>query len=817
MNKWLKIILGITISLIILAVGGTLIFNSMLKRSLPVYSGELKVNGIRSEVKIYRDEYAIPYIFAKYEDDAAFALGYIHAQERMFQMDLARRAGEGRLSEILGAKTLPFDKLFLTVGIKNIAEKILSEVHPSTKKMLVSYANGVNNYLEEAKGRYSIEFDVLGYQPYNWEPVHSIIIIRMMAWELNIGWWSDIAFTHLVQQLGEEKVKEILPEYPENAPTIIPNETKNLNRTGLEFLQIDRNYRHFAGIAGNHIGSNNWVINSNKSVTGKPIIANDPHLAFSLPGKWFVAVIRSDSLNVEGVTLPGVPGIVIGKNKNISWVLTNVMADDSDFYVEELDPANKMYFFNNEWKPLEINTDTIHVKDSADVVFEIASTHRGPIISSIHQYTIMYPDDRYQKNAISMRWTGNDVSDEFYALYSVNKASNWKEFLESVSNFKVPGQNFVYADNDGNIGYICGAKLPIRNNVSSTFVFDGTTDKYDWKGYVPFNEMPFLLNPATNYIASANNKTIQNFKYHISNIWEPHSRITRITGMLESKEKHSVDDFHNYQYDFISPYAEEITSYIVKAFNGIKVTDTNMKIAIDLLESWDFKMDSESQTPSIYAMFYKFLLKNIFEDEMGENLFNEFIYLANIPYRTVLKILKDNSSSWFNNVNTKQIETRDVIIRKSLADALLNLETEFGMKAENWQWGKLHTLTLRHIFSGISPVIDRFVNIGPYKISGDGTTVFNTEYLFSKPVGILSPTQLKPFDVIVGPSMRFIYDFAEPEFFYLILPAGQSGNVMSPHYNDMTEKWLRGGTIKINTDDENIKNGGFQILRLLPQ
>lgn len=816
MNKWLKIAIGVTISFLIIAIGGTIIFYSMLKRSLPVYSGELRVSEIKNEIQIFRDEYAIPYIFTKDEEDVAFALGFLHAQERMFQMDVARRAGEGRLSEIFGTKTIPFDKLFLTVGIKNTAERILVEANPLTKKMLTAYAKGVNHYIDDARGRYSVEFDILGYQPYEWKPLHSIIIIRMMAWELNIGWWSDIAFTHLVQKLGEEKVKEILPDYPENAPTIIPPETKKLSRVSLDLIQTDRNYRYFAGIAGNHIGSNNWVVNGNKSASGKPVIANDPHLAFSLPGKWYAAVINSDNINVAGVTLPGVPGVVIGKNKNISWVLTNVMADDSDFYLEKIDYENKKYFFNDEWKNLTIREDTIRIKDSADVVIEIKSTHRGPIISDIHQYNLMYPDNVHQKSSISMRWTGNDVSDEYYSIYSINKASNWEEFKYYVSYFKVPGQNFVYADNDGNIGYICAAKLPVRNSVNPTFVYDGTSDKYDWKGFVPYNEMLMLLNPSSNYIASANNKTVKEFKYHISNIWEPHSRITRITQMLESREVHSVNDFQQYQFDFVSPYAEEITAFIIEAFKGIKITDQNMKIALDLLESWDFNLTAESQTPSIYAMFYKYLLKNIFEDEMGENLFNEYIYVANIPYRTVLKMLNDNRSSWFNNINTKQVETRDMIIRKSLADALYNLETEYGDKPENWQWGKLHNVTFRHMFSGASSLIDKLINIGPYSIGGDGTTVFNTEYFFSKPVSIIAPTQLKPFDVIVGPSMRFIYDFAEPEFFHLVLPAGQSGNVMSEHYKDMTDMWLNGSTIKVITDEEKIRNNEFKLLRLIP-
>jgi penicillin amidase len=397
-----------------------------------------------------------------------------------------------------------------------------------------------------------------------------------------------------------------------------------------------------------------------------------------------------------------------------------------------------------------------------------------------------------------MRWTAHEFSDEMKGILLINKAENWNEFLTGVKEFTVPGQNFVYADKEGNIGYVCAARLPIRANLSPTLIFDGTTSDNDWKGFVPFEEMPKLYNPPQNFIASANNKTIRNYKYHISNIWEPPSRIERIDEFLTSKEKFSEDDFTKLQNDFISHYAMDITPYILKAFRNVKVEDENLKTALELLEKWNFEMDARSQTPTIYNVFLVELLKNIFVDEMGEELFNEYSFLTNMPYRTLVELFEKGYSSWFDDVSTEEVETKDDIIRLSLVDALEFLEDKFGKNLALWQWGELHQVIFRHFFTDVNPVVDELVNIGPFAIGGDGTTVFNTEYSLSE-----------PYENKLGPSMRFIYDFSKPDEFMYVLPTGQSGHIMSNHYSDMTSKWLTGKYIKIKTDMNSIQKSKY--------
>ncbi len=804
MPRWLKITIGILFTIIIVFVIGGFFLYNMLTSSLPDYNGKISSKQISSDIEIYRDSMAIPYIIANDDEDAAFALGYVHAQERLFTMDLARRAGAGRLSEILGSETIPFDLMFRTVGIRRMAEMIKSRMDKHSLKILEAYSNGINLYIDQAKGHYPVEFDILNYSPYKWKPLDCLIMGRMMAWELNVSWWTDVVFSELVQKLGDEKVKEILPDYPENAPFIIPPDLKKMPDISSSLMDTDRKFRKFFGIEGTHIGSNNWIVNKQMSASGAPIIANDPHLGYSAPGKWYAAVIRSKDWNAEGYTLPGVPVFVIGKNQNISWVLTNIMLDDADFYVEKIDSSGKNYFYDNKWYPLQIIKDTINVKDSASVPFTIKITRHGPIISGIHPYKVLYPDTRIDTSAVTMRWTAQDYSDEFTAFLKINKAKDWKEFKAAFSTYAVPGQNFVYGDDKGNIGYVFGGKLPLRGEQNPTFVMDGTLSKNDWKGYVPQNEIPDLFNPPDNYIASANNKTIKNFKYHISNLWEPPSRIERITELLHSKQKQSVSDYMKYQMDFVSPYAKELTGYILNAFNNVRITDANLKLTIELFQNWNYEMDQYSQVPAIYAVFFNHLLQNIYKDKMGHDMYNEFLFTTNVPYRSVMQLMEKPDSWWFDDQSTSRIEDRDEVIRKSLSEALTDLETKFGKDLKEWQWGKLHHAVFKHAFSGFSSIVDNVINIGPFEIGGDGTTIFNTEYPFYESIEKFPRFRHSEFENNLGPSMRYIYDFSKPDEFYMILTTGESGNIMSDHYSDMSQMWLRGKYLRIRTDNTSI-------------
>jgi penicillin amidase len=490
------------------------------------------------------------------------------------------------------------------------------------------------------------------------------------------------------------------------------------------------------------------------------------------------------------------------------------MLDDADFYVEKLDSTQKKYLINDEWKSLDIFKDTIKIKNEKEVVFEIKSTHRGPIISDIHPFTVLYPESK-SSAVISMRWLGADFSDELYAFYSIDKAKNWSEFKSAFQYYGLPGQNFVYADKSGNIGYMFGGRLPLRSSINPTFIYDGTTDKYDWKGVVPINELPSIFNPPTNFLATANNKLVKDFKYHISNIWEPSSRSERILALLTATEKHSVEDYKKYQMDITSPYAEKIVKHILNSFEGIKVVDANLNSALQMFKQWDYEMNEFSQVPTIYAMFLNYFLQNTLLDEMGKDIFNEYVFVANVPYRVTLKMLADSANSWFDNISTPKIETKNEIIRKSLSDALSDLENNYSKDVKDWQWGSLHKATFKHSFSGASSLLDKFINIGPFSVGGDGTTLFNTEYGFKEGIQSYPLFDHGKFDNILGPTMRYIFDFAKPDEFHMVLTTGQSGNFMSDHYRDMSQMWLRGNYVTVRTDDQSIKSGKNTLFRII--
>jgi len=803
MKKWLKTLIGISGTIIFLAVGVFSYSWLMLKSNLPEYEGKENVAGLNRRVEVFRDNYAVPYIYAKSQFDAAFSVGYLHAQERMFQMDIMRRAGAGKLSEVLGRETIKFDKMFRTLQINSVAKKALTSLDADTKKMLEAYSNGVNEYIRLHPEKLGVEFDILNYLPEKWKPEHSFVISKLLAWELNISWWIDVSFSNLLQRFSKEKLKDILPDFPENAPTIIPQNIKSFSKIKTDLIQLDKDFREFIGFTGTHIGSNNWVVGSSRSESGKPVIANDPHLSLQVPGKWYFASINSPEWKVTGFTLPGVPFVIIGKNNAISWVVTNVMADDTDFYVETLDDNKLKYQFNENWKNLSVIKDTIWVKDSQPIEIIIRKTHRGPIISDIHNYS--FGDKNYTKAHLSMRWTAMEFHQDVNSIYKINKSSNWKEFNSALSKYSAPGQNFVYADS-ANIGYICAAKLPKRNNNSPTFVYDGKYSLSDWTGFVKFSEMPKLYNPKKGYIASANNKTISNFKYHISNLWEPPSRIKRIKELLSSKPKHCVKDFKNYQNDFYSNYAKEITAYILKAFKNVDVKDQNLNMALELVSRWNFVMEKESQAPAIYEVFFNQLLKNIFQDEMGEKLFKDYIFIANVPYRTVQKLLAEKYSSWFDNLSTENYETRDDIIRQSMVDALAYLEENVSTEIADWQWGRIHKVKFKHFFAGKNNFIDNIINIGPFEIGGSGTTIFNTEYSLSR-----------PYQNKLGPSMKYIFDFANKDVLQMILPTGQSGHFLSEHYSDMTNSWLKGKYYEVNTNEILVRNSNYKKLVLIAE
>ena len=479
-----KTLMGIGITFILVLLVGTLIGYFLVTRSFPKVSGTMKVRGLGQEVKVYRDGFSVPHVVAQSEYDAFFTVGFTHAQDRLWQMELTRRVGMGRLSEVLGEPALPVDKMFHTLGLWRQAQKLSQSLDGDARKALQAYADGVNQFIAMHAGKYPIEFDMLNIVPEPWTIEHSLLVSRLMAWELNYSRWIDLLLAELVERFGETKAKEIFPYWPESAPFIIPKELKG--KTIAEdlrpFFNAEGAYRSLLGIRALESGSNAWAISSSKSVTGKPILANDPHLFLMSPARWYEIHISAPTLDVAGMSIPGVPFVVVGRNLRIAWGVTNAMMDDEDFYIEEVDSLQHptRYRFNNEWLPIGQTVDTIVVKGSLPVALSIYSTHRGPIVNKIE------PSAQFTSSLISMRWTGYELSNETGAFYRIDKSNNWQEFQEALKLFTVPAQNFVYADVDGNIGYRTGGKLPIRKTKGPTLPFPGWTDEDRLEWFCPF-------------------------------------------------------------------------------------------------------------------------------------------------------------------------------------------------------------------------------------------------------------------------------------------------------------------------------------------
>lgn len=806
-----KVILGILGVLAATLIAGFFFVRSQIRKSFPETSGSIAVPGIVQPVEIARDNHGVPRIEAQNEHDLFFALGYAHAQDRLWQMDITRRIGQGRLSELFGRVTLEFDKMFRIIGIRRIAEDVERSIAPGSRSRLQAYADGVNAFITSHKGRYPIEFDLLRYEPEPWTPLHSIIIGRLMAWELNLSWWVDLTLGALVERVGYDKAAEVFPSYPPDVPPIVPiSEWHAVVKPALAFLQTAQDYCAFRGIGGLLGGSNAWVISPQKSETNSVLLANDTHLQLTNPSKWYEVSLHGAGYNVMGFSIPGVPGIVAGNNQHIAWGLTNTMADDADFYIERIDSTDpSRYIYDGQSLPLTIREEEIQVRDDTLHYVTIRSTHHGPIVTDIHT---MLKKARLPFVA-SMRWTGAESSDQVEAFNKINRARNWQEFQAGVKEFSGPGQNFVYGDANGNIGYWCGVWLPKRSpSVQSFLPLPGWEKATEWQGFVPFDQLPHLFNPPDGFLATANNKIVDDrYPYYITELWEPPARFLRLREELSKEQKFSVADFERLQNDQYSDYARRFTPYILEACKG-KLDPPYGDLVMDYFTNWNFVFAREDVTTALFQQFLTHLMKNVFEDEMGSDLFHDYLLLVNIPLRVTMRLVERDTSSWFDNIRTSAIETRDDILLQSMKDALNALRSTLGDETKNWQWGNLHTVTLQHPLGLMKP-LDKVFNIGPFPYGGASTALTSGEYSFND---ALEPGRLNvPFGVTVGASFRRIVDMGKPFEARSVLPSGQTGQPFHPHFDDQTPLWLNGAYKTVRSDEHSARRRSARLM-LMP-
>ncbi|CAM3220993.1 penicillin acylase family protein [Filibacter tadaridae] len=772
MNKWLKWLLSIAGVLVVLAVAAVIVVNMYIGKSKPLIDGEVSAAFLDEDVTIVRDSFGVPHITAESDADMYRAQGYAQAQDRLFQMDLSRRQASGRLSEVVGEAALGTDKTFRTFSLRAAAEASYDGYGDEAKKVLNWFAEGVNAYMEEAKqdGKLPYEFKVLGYSPEPWTPIDSLTIGKYMAYDLG-GHWDTLAVRHwALNNFTEDKAKELFITYPDNAPSIIAANVANpvtvAGRFNPDLVPPEFN------------GSNNWVVSGDKTASGKPILADDPHLGLGTPSIWYQMHLQSPEQNVSGVIFAGIPGIILGHNEDIAWGVTNVGPDVQDLYIEKPNPDDPTQFlYDGEWEQAEVRDETISVKGKPDVPFEVVVTRHGPIISNI-----LYKEE--DPGALfSMQWTALEPTKELEAIMNMNKASDWDSFEKALENFNAPAQNFVFAAQDGTIAYKANGRIPIRKKGDAQLPVPGDSSDYGWTGYVPYDELPRVVNPKKGFIATANNRVIdESYPYHITNLWAQPYRYERIAEVLSEGDDFTAEDMMALQMDQKNLYARE---FLDDMLNTIETKyEGKYSYVAEMLREWDQIDSKDSPAPLVFHKWMKQLPITMFSEEMPEDVYKLMPGKGQIIDQMLRDAYAGKPGTWVTEYGGV-----DKWVFASLEQALEDIEGLYGDKMMDWKWGDFHQLSFPHPLASASPILEYFLNPKKQAIGGSNVTVQAAAF---KEDGTVNH----------GAAWRFVADFSDLSKAYHVVGPGQSGHMKSKWYKDQADDWAEGIYHETSTDGE---------------
>ncbi|KGR86093.1 penicillin acylase family protein [Lysinibacillus odysseyi] len=771
-NKLIRIILwalGIIAGLIAIAL---IAFNFYIGSSKPIIEGELTVSILEEDVKVVRDGDGVPHIDAQSDADLYRAQGYVQAQDRLFQMDLARRQASGRLAEVVGAAAVENDKFFRTFSLRDAAEKSWDGYDAQSKQVLEWFAEGVNAFMKEE--RLSYEFKLLGYEPEPWTPIDSLTIGKYMAYDLG-GNWSLLAFRHwALNNLPEELTAELIVDYPKEARSIIEankeSEVKMAGSFPIEAIPNEFN------------GSNNWVVSGEKSETGMPLLADDPHLGLSTPSIWYQMHLQSPEQNVSGVIFAGVPGIILGHNEDVAWGVTNVNPQVQDLYIEKQSPDNPYEFlYDGKYYEAEVRDEPIHVKGGNIVDFEVIVTKHGPVISDL------VFDKEPVGEVFSMQWTALEPTRELQAVLGFNKSKNWQDFDLALRDFMAPAQNFVFADTTGTIAYRANGNIPIRKIGEGKLPVPGDSSDYGWEGYIPYEELPTVINPEEGYIATANNKVVgEEYPYYITDFWAQPYRFERIVDLLESKEKLSVQDMKNIQMDTVNLYAAEFLPYFLKT---IKEADVDGKYTdiIASLEAWDYNETIDAPQPLVFNFLIEELKESLFAEEIPEEVYMMMPGKYQIMDNLLRDAYKGNEGMWIEKAGGLER-----FVYKSFEETIKELKDTYGDNYKKWAWGDFHQLTFDHSISAASDLVAWYLNPAPQPVGGSRTTVQAAGNRINGKVNH-------------GASWRFVADVGNLSKADHIVGPGQSGHKKSEWYHDQVDDWAKGNyhTTRLDGEYEN--------------
>ncbi|MBM7826263.1 penicillin acylase family protein [Microbacterium aurum] len=808
-----SVVAGLTVIALIAA--GVVVWT--IQRSFPQLDGTVAVAGLDAEVTVHRDALGIPTIVAGDSHDLFHAQGYVHAQDRFWEMDFRRHVTSGRLSELFGASQLPTDTFLRTLGWHHVAEEEVAALDDTTRGYYEAYADGVNAYLADHDGAdVSLEYAILGmqnssYEIEPWTPADSVAWLKAMAWDLRGNVEEETERAILAQTLSPEQIAELYPGYPyDTNPVIVPEITTDAPAPApgddpaavptasvawKEVGSVVEAASALLGGVGEGIGSNSWVVSGALTESGLPLLSNDPHLGASLPSVWHQVGLRCRTVSedcpfdVAGFGFSGVPGVVIGHNAQIAWGFTNLTADVTDLYLEKID--GDAYWRDGALVPLETRTETFRVAGGEDVTLEVRSTVHGPIVSGLTDGFTAVASDPYTGStdaaspaptgpageyAVALRWTALDPGTTASAIFALNRAQDFAQFRHAATLFDVPAQNLVYADRDGNIGYQAPGRLPLRGAGDGTMPQPGWDSAYDWTGFIPFDDLPVSYNPASGYIVTANNPLVgQDYPYFLGSDFDYGWRAARITDLLEraiAGGKLTADDMSAVQTD------QEfwIGKRLVAAYADITLEDADAQRALDLLDSWDAQ-----NTPDSPAAAFA----NVLWDELAQDLFARRDDPAPLSdqarlFLVVDTLLDEPGSPWWTN-DRLDVSGQSEMLQRAATDAYARLVALQGDNPDAWNWGDLHAITLTSDTfgsSGIAP-IEWLFNRGPFPVGGGSAVVDATGWYLGD----------GSFATHTVPSMRMTVDLSDIDASRWNHLTGTSGHAFHPNYDDQFADW----------------------------
>ncbi|CAG0927430.1 Penicillin acylase 2 proenzyme [Thermoflexales bacterium] len=803
LRKWLLRFALILVSILVIVVVSTLV---IIRRAWPEVDGTLSVPGLTAQVQVIRDKWGVPHIYADNEHDLFFAQGYVHAQDRLWQMEMNRRASTGTLSQVAGKAGVSTDRAIRLLGIKSAAEQTWETLDADTRNLVEDYMDGVNAYIESHRDRLPLEYTVLGISPDTWTPIDVLSQANLLALSLGHNYRMEILRAQIIAHVGEEGAQDLFTPYAEGTPIMIPPEASNyswlkdIDYTGLN--ELDR----WVGDPTPGWGSNNWVVSGSRTATGKPLLENDTHLGTQMPSLWYENDLHGGRFNVTGFSLPGVPFIIVGHNQRIAWGETALGQDVQDYYIEKFDdPENPtQYEYQGQWYPLERRLETIQVRGSAPITFTLLTTQHGAVMNEFLQgrTTITAP--------LTLRWALRDGNRIALAAKLLNLASNWEEYRTALSYWDAPGLNMVYADVDGNIGYQAIGRTPIRvKNHQGIVPVTGWTGDYEWQGYIPFEEMPFSYNPPAGFLATANNRvTTDAYTYTLTYDWFPGYRAQRITELLATNDHVTLEDMKAIEAETYSYPAQALRPYLLAAVQPANEQETK---ALEIVKNWDLYFERDRAGASIYERWYVNLIQNTIADELGKDLSGR--YLAgqyerhgnqHVPMM-VDSVMPDLNNHWFDDTTTPERETRDDIIRRSFSEAVQWLSDNYGKDPQGWIWGRLHTLQFGHVTFGNVAPLNLIFNGPKISVPGDHFSVNSASFNWNA-----------PFAVIHSVSQRMIVDLGAFENSVSIHTTGQSERLLHPHREDFVQLWANVQYHPMLSERANIEQNREATLVLTP-